>query len=145
MPDFRIVNFQQEWAICEIQFVEEEPDEYYEPGDHLERYEAWVYGKDKTALCRVGQEDRTYPLPGWEPSNFFQDRFPFAIQTKSDHCQFVEKVGGMNNALAAVAAFEVVIHAESPTTTVTLKHGARIIRQQKGVGDFKEWFVNRGI
>jgi hypothetical protein len=89
------------------------------------------------------REECASPLPGWGPTNFFGDRFPFAIQTKSDSSDYVEKIGGCNNAIAAIAAFEVVIHAESPTTTATLKHGARIIREQKGLNDFRVWFVDR--
>ncbi|MCQ1772869.1 hypothetical protein NOI24_16285 [Neorhizobium galegae] len=70
-------------------------------------------------------------MPGWEPSNFFGDRFPFAIQTKSDNSDFFEKIGGCNNAIAAIAAFEVVIHAESPKTTVTLSTAKELSGSKK--------------
>lgn len=84
MDDLRLVNFRNEWAVCRIKVVEEERDQYDLPDDPIRTYEAWVFGKDGKVLCRVGQEDSTYPLPAWEPTNFFSDRFPFAIDTRFD-------------------------------------------------------------
>lgn len=143
MDDLRLVNFGSEWAVCRIKVVEEERGEYVLPDDPIETYEAWVFGKDNKVLCRVGQEEKTYPLPSWEPTNFFRDRFPFAIDTRSDSTDYVEKVGGCTNAVAAIAAFDVYLHSEGPRTIVRLRHGARIIREERAKGDFHEWFANR--
>lgn len=143
MDGLRLVNYGLEWAVCRIKTVDEEPGPYHLPDDPIQTYEAWVYGKNDTVLCRVGQEECTYPLPSWEPTNFFRDRFPFAIDIKSDFTEHVEKVGGCNNAASANAAFEAQLHIEGERTTVRLRHGSRIIREGKGKGDFREWLASR--
>lgn len=126
-PIVRLVEVRGHWEVCRIAMLQELPDEYSLPDDPTVTYEAWVYGTSNEVLCRVGQETATYPLPTWEPTNFFSDRFPFAIITKSDHSEYVEKVGGCNNAVSARSAFETQIHCESPHTTVLLRHGARVL------------------
>jgi hypothetical protein len=39
----------------------------------------WIYGKERREFCLVGLESAVYALPAAEQSNFFGDRFTFAI------------------------------------------------------------------
>jgi hypothetical protein len=143
MAVVRLVNSRNIWAVCELATIEREPDRYDMPGDIPETYEAWLHVHDRTIFCAASPQVFTYTLPSYEAHGvgFFDDRFPFAIDAKSDFSDnFIEKIGGMNNCVAAVAAFDVLVHAEGKNTTVTLRHGSRIIRRERGRGDFSDWF-----
>jgi hypothetical protein len=94
--------------------------------------DAWLYGNDGQFLCWVGNEDISYVLPDWQPTNFLGDRFPFAIDRQYDFEEKPEKVGGSVNALAAIAAYEEFVRRERSNETMRLRHGARVIREEKG-------------
>ena len=118
----RLVQYRGEWVVA--------LRGQYPTGDSLA--DAWICGNDARFLCWVGKEDVSYVLPDWQPTNFFGDRFTFAIDRQHDFDTNPEKVGGSVNALAAVAAFEEFVRREQPNVTIRLRHGARVIREERG-------------
>jgi hypothetical protein len=102
----------------------------------------WIYGKERLMFCYVGQEDAVYPLPESEPENFFGDRFTFAvdeIHMTGEH----EKIAGANNIYAARAAFDEYLHHQNKRSILRLRHGGRIIAEEKTICDSREWILKR--
>jgi hypothetical protein len=64
--------------------------------------------------------------------NFQGDWFVHAIDIQGPHDRLPQKVGGMDNAGAAQAAFKYLVSTEPPHYIVTLRDGARIMDRQNG-------------
>ncbi|TDW20454.1 hypothetical protein EV128_12584 [Rhizobium azibense] len=65
-------------------------------------------------------------------TNFQGDHFIHAIDIQAPFDRLPEKVGGMNDAGAANAAFDYLVRSNPPDRVVTLRDGARVMRRENG-------------
>lgn len=121
--DYRLVYSHGEWMVCS---KARRLDEDGRP------ILVWIYGKERIEFCRIGKEDYAWPLPLPEKTNFFNDRFSFAIDRKNIHLEQWEKCAGADNLLALKRAYEAFLKEMGPNTEVRLRHGARIVAQGRG-------------
>ncbi len=96
----------------------------------------WIYGKERLVFCYVGQESDVYQLPGYEQTNFFGDRFTFAIDITDADGKIIEKIAGANNVVVANRAFDEVLHHHTPSTYLRLRQGGFIMKEARGIGDY---------
>lgn len=92
----------------------------------------WIYGKERIEFCDVGREDDVMVIPYVGTKNFHGDRFTHAIDCQGPHDRLPAKIGGMNDAGAAQAAFEYLVRSNPPDRVLTLRDGARIMRRENG-------------
>ncbi|AGC36172.1 hypothetical protein B7L88_gp116 [Rhizobium phage RHEph10] len=64
--------------------------------------------------------------------NFQGDWFVHAIDIQGPHDEKPQKVGGIDNAGAAQAAFKYLVSSEPPDRIITLRDGARVMDRQNG-------------
>ncbi|MDK4703914.1 hypothetical protein PH562_16810 [Rhizobium sp. CNPSo 4062] len=128
MPrDYRLINFNGEWQVCS--------KARRGHGDRI----VWIYGKERIYFCDVGRESAIYVLPGSEKENFFGDRFNFSIdEVYVEDGRRKERLGGMNNVVAAQRAFTELLSHHSKTTRLQLRQGGFIMRDEFGTDDYKE-------
>lgn len=122
----RLVCYAGDWQVCERQEVIDEDGR---------RALAWI--NNGKVFCLVSKEAYVFALPPVESSNFFGDRFTFAVDRKSIHLDLWEKCAGADNAIAARRAFEAFVQESNDNTIVRLRHGARIMREATGEPDRK--------
>lgn len=123
MRKYRLIFCHGEWMVCSKARRTDE-----EGGEIL----VWIYGNERIEFCRVGKEQYSWPLPLPEQTNFFNDRFNFAVDRKSVHLDQWDKCGGADSLIAARRAFEAFVKEETPHTQVRLRHGARIVAEETG-------------
>ncbi|MBX5130774.1 hypothetical protein HJB53_30250 [Rhizobium lentis] len=70
--------------------------------------------------------------------NFQGDWFTHAIDIQAPFDEKPVKVGAMDNAGAAQAAFKYLVKNEPPDRVVTLRDGARVMDQQNGQAVWNE-------
>lgn len=128
MPrDYRLINYLGEWQVCSKA-----------RRGHGERI-VWIYGKERIYFCDVGRESAVYQLPGSEKENFFGDRFNFSIdEVYAEDGRRKERLGGMNNVVAAQRAFTELLSHHSKTTRLQLRQGGFVMRDEFGTDDYKE-------
>lgn len=130
MPrDYRLINYLGEWQVCSParrRFDDEIRD-------------VWIYGKERIYFCDVGREAAVYQLPGSEKENFFGDRFNFSIdEVYAEDGRRKERLGGMNNVVAAQRAFTELLSHHSKRTRLQLRQGGFVMRDEFGTDDYKE-------
>jgi len=87
----------------------------------------------------VGREAAVYVLPGSEKDNFFGDRFNYSIdEVYVEDGRRKERLGGMNNVVAAQRAFTELLSHHSKTTRLQLRQGGFVMRDEFGTDDYKE-------
>ncbi|ASW06326.1 hypothetical protein [Rhizobium sp. 11515TR] len=128
MPrDYRLINFNGEWQVCSKA-----------RRGHGERI-VWIYGKERIYFCDVGRECAVYQLPGSEKENFFGDRFNFSIdEVYPEDGRRMERLGGMNNVVAAQRAFTELLSHHSKRTRLQLRQGSFVMRDEFGKDDYRE-------
>ena len=128
MPrDYRLINFNGEWQVCSKACR----------GINGERI-VWIYGKERVYFCDVGKESAVYQLPGSEKENFFGDRFTYSIEEVYEDGRRMERLGGMNNVVAAQRAFTELLSHNSKRTRLMLRHGSFVMRDEFGKNDYRE-------
>lgn len=130
MPrDYRLINYLGEWQVCS-------PARRRFDG---ETRDVWIYGKERIYFCDVGREGAVYQLPGSEKENFFGDRFNFSIdEVYAEDGRRKERLGGMNNVVAAQKAFTELLSHHSKTTRLQLRQGGFVMRDEFGTDDYRE-------
>ncbi len=83
-------------------------------------------------------ESAVYQLPGSEKENFFGDRFNFSIDEVYNDGRSKERLGGMNNVVAAQRAFTELLSHHSKRTRLQLRQGGFVMRDEFGTDDYKE-------
>jgi hypothetical protein len=91
----------------------------------------WIYDEDRLPFCDVGQESDVVVLPRLGSTNFF-DHFNHAIDELGPRDTKATKIGGMNNAGAAQAAFDYLLLLTPPDRQLTLRSGGHVMRREMG-------------
>ncbi|MGA1831641.1 hypothetical protein [Rhizobium wenxiniae] len=128
MPDpadpahWRLVKLRSVWAVCWQEIVIDDDEQQH----------CWVFGQPAVKLCLVGSEDYSWPLPYPEKTNFFSDRFHFAIDRRFSWSDRWEKCGGADNAAAANGAFKTFVENGKQNEVFRVRDGSRIMRKETG-------------
>ncbi len=124
--DYRLVSYLGDYQVCS------KARRWIEGEIRIQ----WIYGRERLVFCEAGKEDAVYQLPDPEHSNFFGDRFTFAIDIVDENGKIIEKIGGAMNVVVAQRAFDEVLHHHSPKTRLHLRQGGFIMREERGIGDY---------
>jgi hypothetical protein len=132
--DYRLINYLGEWQVCS-------------KARRLVAGEAravWIYGEERLAFCDVGRESDVVVLPRLGSTNFFGDHFNHAIDELGPRDTKATKIGGMNHAGAAQAAFDYLLLLTPPDRQLTLRSGGHVMRREMGKAIYDD-VINRWI
>lgn len=73
--------------------------------------------------------------------NLYDDPFTFMIEIIGENGQPKERLGGMNNVVAANLAFRELLLHESPGEIIRLRHRGRIMQEATATGGYRERFI----
>ena len=69
--------------------------------------------------------------------------FTFTIYRSNPSGTHVELIGALTEAFSAIKAYEMLLICNNPPDIITLRNGARVMREETASGGFREWMKSR--